>query len=138
MEILEKNTKVESVPSWTWMLLVAICLLIFIIGWVSSCNTTSSTSSATENIADNLKNSREVLKLMFDNYTPCNVPINYKFELDTQGDPISLKFPGIDKIIYYSGKGTIKVPPRKSGKVEILSLNPNMRVRVRIWKVIGY
>jgi|SRR3989344_4606963 len=87
----------------------------------------------------NLKNSKEFLKLMFDDYTPCNIPINYKFELDTQGDPISLKFPGVDRIIYYSGKGTIKVPPRKPGNVEILSSNPNLKARVRIWKVIiGY
>lgn len=77
-----------------------------------------------------------VLELMFDNYTPCSPSINFKFELDTQGDSISLKFPGVEKLVRYSGKGTIKVPPRKPGPVEIISLNPAREARVRIWRVI--
>ena len=50
MDDTSKGGVIQSVPSWTWMLLVATCLLIFIIGWVSSCN---KIPSATENVEGN-------------------------------------------------------------------------------------
>lgn len=123
----------------TLIILLIIVVIMIIVPLIFTGGSKDSDSLSKKEIAgdnSNLRNSREVLRLMFDDYTPCNVPINYKFKLDTQGDPISLKFPGIDETIYYSGKGTIKVPPRRSGNVLILSLDSTKQARVRIWKVI--
>lgn len=78
----------------------------------------------------------QALILRFDCFTPCEPEFNYKFELDTQGDPISLKIPGVDTPVKYTGKGTINVPPRKSGPVKITSQDPKKQVRVRIWEVV--
>src|SRR6185369_13259593 len=75
--------------------------------------------------------------LRFDGFTPCEPPIQFAFELDTQGDPISLKFPGVDRTLEYSGKGTINAPTnRLSGPVNITSLDPQKQARVRIWEVV--
>jgi len=79
----------------------------------------------------------QLSKLMFDGYTPCSPSIDYKFTLDTQGDSISLKFPGVENLVHYFGKGAIKVPPRKKGRVEIRSLNPTREARVVISKVLN-
>ncbi len=81
----------------------------------------------------------EALVLRFDGYTPCNPSIDYKFELDTQGEPISLEFPGITEPLKYSGKGEIKAPKNRDfGPVKIRSDSddPNKKVRVRIWEVV--
>ncbi|MBI3305938.1 hypothetical protein HYZ82_02260 [Candidatus Nomurabacteria bacterium] len=78
----------------------------------------------------------KVLIPRFDRLTPCDPEIPFAFELDTQGDPIFLKFPGIKKLVEYSGKGTLKAPEgRRSGPVEITSQKPDKEARVRIWEV---
>lgn len=79
----------------------------------------------------------KVLVLRFDGFTPCSPVFDYPFELDTQGDPISLYFPGasIEPKIY-SGKGKMNIPWRSPGPVPIRSLNPNKQVRVRIWEIV--
>jgi len=70
-------------------------------------------------------------------YTPCGVPIDFAFTLDTQGDPIILKFPGIAQPVHYSGKGTIEVPDsRDIGIVNITSPDPAKVARVKIEEVI--
>ncbi|HEU0085430.1 MAG TPA: hypothetical protein VFQ59_00505 [Candidatus Paceibacterota bacterium] len=58
--------------------------------------------------------------------------------MDTQGDPIKMIFPGIKDTIFYSGKGTIAIPPRSAGAVRIVSGNPNNTARVRIWEVVNH
>jgi hypothetical protein len=75
--------------------------------------------------------------LRFDGFTPCKPPIDFVFELDTQGDPISLKFPSVPAPLEYCGKGTINAPTnRTSGAVFITSLDPAKQARVRIWEVV--
>lgn len=76
--------------------------------------------------------------LRFDGFTPCEPSIDYKFELDTQGDPISLKFPGIEKPLEYSGKGVLQAPEHRDfGEVHITSKDSRKQVRVRIWEVVN-
>jgi hypothetical protein len=78
------------------------------------------------------------LILRFDGFTPCDPAINYTFELDTQGDPVSLKFPGIPIPVNYSGKGTLNAPEKRlSGPVRVISQDSRKQARVRIWEVIS-
>lgn len=79
----------------------------------------------------------KALVLRFDGFTPCDPRFDYTFELDTQGDSISLKFPNVREPVQYSGKGTIEVPKhRTSGPVHIISTDSNKQARVRIWEVV--
>jgi hypothetical protein len=132
----KSGSSIQTAPSWTWRILILIFIILCLSGWMVSCNWEKTDDSTTNSNTPEVSY-KEVLELKFDGYTPCNPNIDYKFELDTQGDPIYLKFPGVNTLVYYSGKGTIKVPPRNFGPVEITSLNPKKQVRVRIWKVIN-
>lgn len=122
-----------SAPGWTWMVLVVICLIIFIFGWISSHE---------EEKKDQVVQQQTVpaLILMVDRWTPFSDPINYTFELDTQGDPISLRISTVrgDTVVTYYGKGELQFPlrTRVKGPVYITSLIPGKEARVRIWKVI--
>ena len=122
---------------------IAIVLMAIAIFWIKSCVSEYKAKKATEppktentTSQPQTSNGQEALVLMFDGYTTCSPSIDYKFELDTQGDPIYAKFPGISEKVYYSGKGKIKVPPRSSGPVTITSADPKKEARVRIWKVV--
>ena len=78
----------------------------------------------------------KVLIPRFDGFTPCDPEINFTFELDTQGDAIFLKFPGVSTLVKYSGKGKLKAPEeRRSGPVDIISQDSKKQARVRIWEV---
>ncbi len=111
---------------------VALVLVIWnIYSWVSTTTPPPLQSATTQ------QQYTKAIILRFDGFTPCDPPIDFGFELDTQGDPISLKFPGIEKPVEYSGKGTINAPEqRTSGSVHIASLDPAKQARVRIWEVI--
>lgn len=70
-------------------------------------------------------------------FTPCVYALDFKFELETQAEAISLKFPGLTKPVEYSGKGTITVPDsRGTGDVEITSQDPSTKAWVRIMEVV--
>ncbi|MBU1728103.1 hypothetical protein KKA39_02235 [Patescibacteria group bacterium] len=74
--------------------------------------------------------------LIFDGYTPCSPSIDYKFSLETLGDSINLKFPGVADPIFYDGKVDPRAPVnRTTGPVQITSANPNKEARVMIYKV---
>lgn len=126
------TNKKMGVFGWIWSILVTILIIVVIIWIISSifnsCNRPKNpeTASPTTQILKNVK---------YDGYTPFSESINYKFEIDSLGDPMFLKFPGISETIYYSGKGTFKVPPRKSGIVYITSADPNKEARLRIREV---
>ncbi|MEI7765239.1 MAG: hypothetical protein WCI93_01490 [bacterium] len=121
-----------------WIILIAVAIGLFAWAYGTVVSLFNPKEKSTENHASSAQtnNGQEGLVLMFDGYTPCNPPINYKFELDTQGDPINMDFPGVSNPIHYSGKGTIDVPQRTSGNVTITSANPGKEARVRIWKVV--
>lgn len=127
----------DSTLRWVFLGLALIVLIIIINSGINSCkrNNSESDKTSTGNTAPT-NTGQEATVLMFDGQTTCYPSIDYKFELDTQGDPIYLKFPGVTQPVFYSGKGTIKVPPRNSGPVTITSANPNREARVRIWKVV--
>ena len=95
---------------------------------------TAASTSVTRNSSVQLT---KVLVPRFDGFTPCDPQIDFAFELDTQGDPISLKFPGVEMAVEYSGKGTLNAPERRtSGPVHVTSLDTNKQARVRIWEVV--
>ena len=84
----------------------------------------------------------KVLIPWFDGFTPCDPTFDFTFELDTQGDPIFMKFPGVKKPVPYSGKGQLDLEDpanpikRLSGPVHITSQDSQKQARVRIWKVV--
>lgn len=79
---------------------------------------------------------RKVLIPEFEGFTPVNYDIDWEFHIDTDGDPILMKFPGVPEPVRYSGKGEMPTPSRETGKTHITSgLPSNQPVRVRISRV---
>lgn len=135
------GSPVQPAPGWAWITLMAIVLLFLVLG-IRGCVQDKAKGEEKSRVGKISPPSAtvktvEVLEKRFDGPTPCSPSIDYKFELDTQGDPIILKFPGIREPIEYSGKGTIKIPERRtSGPVQITSKDPRKEARVRIWEVV--
>jgi hypothetical protein len=116
-----------------YVIIIVAC--IFIYNNYRSYSTRTNTSASSRSEYSNTPK-EEVLVLEYDTYTPCNVAleIGQKFELDTQGDPIYLEFPGLARV-YYSGKGEMKLPKgRTEGVTRITSADPSVKARIRIWK----
>lgn len=137
---------IMSIPaSAQSMLSLAGMLCVIIIVWAgfkahkdneppSSSNSTAARSSTARRAPAPKKLYRERVA---ECYTPCAVNLDFKFELDTQGDPIDLKFPGIRELVHYSGKGTISVPDsRDVGDVIITSPDPTKTVWVKVDKLV--
>ncbi len=81
----------------------------------------------------------EALVLRKECFTPCAVNAPYVFDVDAQGDPVTLRIPlvrGGDTLVSYSGKGE-RVPTvaRRNGEIQITSFDPSKIVRVRILEV---
>lgn len=128
----KQNAPVTGIPSFVYFGIFATMFLILIVFLIGSCS-----SEEDENTLSSKKKKTRTLVLRYDEFAPCDLRFDYEFELDTQGDSISLKFPGVAELIKYSGKGKIEVPDyRKKGKVQINSLNPSIQARVRVWEVI--
>jgi hypothetical protein len=131
---------IEKILWWA----VFIVVLFGVIFGVRGCISESNKKAEAEQIVavEYAKNhpptpATTALVLRFDGFTPCDPEINFRFELDTQGDPISLKFPGVSKPLEYSGKGTLNAPEnRTSGSVRITSLDSRKQARVRVYEVI--
>jgi len=131
-----KKSRWDKFMQIFWAIVTVLCIIaagLFIVSVSKGCERILTQKAKN---TEQTSGQGKLLSQKPDEYTPCHPSLDYKFELDTQGDPIYLKFPGVSSEVYYSGKGTIKVPPRKSGPVQIRSANPNVQVRVRIWEVI--
>lgn len=127
-----------SAPNMSWgRTLATIVILVLLLG-LGSCSYKvyrRATTPPPPPQSTTLATKATVLR--FDGFTPCDPSIDFAFELDTQGDPIEMKFPSIETPIEYSGKGTLNAPEqRTSGPVHITSLDPRQQARVRIWEVI--
>ena len=79
----------------------------------------------------------KALILRFDGFTPCDTPIDFAFELDTQGDPVDVIFPGIPTPVHYSGKGVMSAPEKRGfGNVHITSSDSQKQARCKISEVV--
>ncbi len=134
----------QTLPAWIWISFTAIFLLFI----ARSCREKSkeekgaeAQARAEQRAASAIKTSSpttmtKALVLRFDGFTRCEPNIDYEFELDTQGDPITMQFPGIPEPVAYSGKEVLVAPTnRLSGPVIIMSSDPSKQARVRIWEV---
>ena len=114
---------------------VAIVLgLIMFCSFVFCGHRKTSTSDTDTKIIQTPVSGSRILRVT--DYTTCSHTFDYKFEIETDGDPVWMKFPGIKDSIYYSGKGRFDMPVdrRDSGPVTITSAT-NSQVRIRIYEV---
>ena len=142
-ETAASTTRVEPAPNWPRTIFLVMAIILLLGTWYRGCQADSKKTAA-----ENQRKAAEyaathpreggtkILIPRFDGFTPCSPSIDFVFELDTQGDPVSMKFRGVSKPVFYSGKGTMRVPDeRLSGSVEITSADPQKQARVRIWEV---
>ena len=137
-----KNFSPNSIPWGTIIIATAIIIAVFFLyQWYSAPAETPKEKTGSGQRKEQHLLPVEALVLMVDRQTPFADNINYAFELDTQGDAISLRIPTIkgDMVVRYSGKGELQLPlqTRKKGLVYITSLTPGKEARVRIWKVVN-
>ena len=139
-----KNVVVQSIPSWTWLLLFAICSVLFIAGGISYYYDKKQETKKEEQVKANsvkITQKEQVTQekekiLRFEGYTPCEPNMDFVFLLETYGDSVSLSFPGIQEPVKYYGKGLLPVlEDRTSGNVPITSLNPRKKARITIWEI---
>ncbi len=86
-----------------------------------------------------VKGTREVLIPFCEGVTPCPLTIpEGKFKIRTDGDPIRIKFQGIDHWVDYPGKGDFQVPTGvEPGEAQAASLDPkNLGVRVQVYRKV--
>jgi hypothetical protein len=118
---------------------LTILALIFVVVQVKSCyrdykiKADKTKPSATARPSATTPTTK-VLIPRFDGFTPIEFPINWPFEIETDGDPIVMQFPGVPDPVRYSGKGSMSTPERRSGITKITSCS-NKQVRVRIREV---
>ena len=120
---------------WKTMALAMVLMVLLMLGSCTAC-TWAKYKQATSSPE---KVGTRALVPRFDGFTPCAPTFDYPFELDTQGDPITMDIPGIGRV-QYSGKGKLDLGERKEkrtpGPVPIISDNPRKQARVRIWEVV--
>ncbi|MFA5999589.1 MAG: hypothetical protein WC783_01215 [Candidatus Paceibacterota bacterium] len=120
---------------------VAVIFLTLVVVGMKSCQKPKSKDTQTTGVVAGTQ--RKALVLEHDEYCPpyCDIDIWFHdFELDTQGDSISLTFNTNDKgpvTMKYPGKGTFEPPPHATtGNVRVRPLDPATRVRVKVSRVI--
>ena len=129
------NVKINwSLWGFLWKAMALIMVLMVILGMWSCVGCIHSWSKPSP-----AKVGTKALIPRFDGFTPCDPTFDYPFELDTQGDPITMDVPGIGKV-HYSGKGVLdlgeKEEKRTPGPVHTTSDDSRKQARVRIWEVV--
>ncbi|HPS21300.1 MAG TPA: hypothetical protein PLO44_00610 [Candidatus Paceibacterota bacterium] len=120
--------------------LVIILVMAFLfIFWVKSFDKkdNSNDKKATDQTEQYSENSTGTEIIVFDGFTPCDPVINFKFRLETFGEPVYEKFTGVSEEFFFDGKDNPGTPAgAKGGTVSIKSANPNKpHVRVVVYKI---
>lgn len=122
----------QTVPRWTWMLLVTACLLLIITAGVKGCNDQETIPQPQQEVQQR----KEIVR--FEGLTPCDVNMDFPFLMQTYGDSVSISFPGIPTPVRYTGKGLLRIPKgRTPGFVNIVSLNPRKEARITVKEIQG-
>jgi hypothetical protein len=78
-------------------------------------------------------------ELVFQGVTPCDPVINFKFSIETDGNPINERFSGTSEDFLFDGKNDRGTPSGAiGGPVHITSANPDKpHVTVRVYKILN-
>lgn len=142
-ETAEKNeAKVQSVPWWTWIVLIAICLVFVIAGGIKSCSERKEAEKAAVAkyaATHTPKSARtvEALVLQKECLTPCSAYVGWSYKVRTDGDPIRIKYQGTDWFDQ-PAKGDFQAPKGfQPGETQFVSPDKkNPHVRVWVYKKI--
>ncbi len=133
------ENQVQPVPRWLWKLLISITLVLLIIGTIGLAKeyVFRKKTPKTENTTTIVKPLPGSRILRFEDHTPCSHVIDYAFEIETDGDPVWLKFPGINDPALYSGKGRFEFSnctERTIGEKTTITSANGQNVRVRVYE----
>ena len=138
-----KLTKILVGVIVTPLIIFSIIFVIWKNSDSTSHNETSSSTTKTNKSVQKTENGTETKPvpgsriLRFEGYTPYEKVIDFSFEIETDGDPVSIKFPGIPEKYSYSGKGRQEFSgdeKRTPGKETTITSKTGSPVRVRIYE----
>lgn len=113
------------------IIFIVVIVIMFFPSIFRGCKKETKTTINTNQKSSDIKQE----DLRYNTITPCSPIFDYKFRFEKTGDPVWLKFPGIQEEIYWDGISDFKVPQRNTGAVTIKTAKKQGESLVKIYQV---
>lgn len=126
---------------WISRALNSIAIILVLLGlvfWLRGCQSKILETPAAAERPNLNQDGTNALILMSECYTPCSADIQWKARIHTMGEPIEIKFPGIQEWFDHPAEGDAQAPRGvETGETFFRSANPSKEhIRVQVYKRI--